>query len=40
MFNVDPSVTNDDIRQIFCDYGEIKEVCYTLTLTYSYSIMT
>nr|CAB3446712.1 unnamed protein product [Digitaria exilis] len=26
VFNVDPSVTNDDIRQIFCDYGEIKEI--------------
>jgi len=26
VFNVDPSVTNNDIHQIFSDYGEIKEI--------------
>lgn len=26
VFNVDPSVTNDDIHQIFSDYGEIKAI--------------
>ncbi|KAJ1279312.1 hypothetical protein BS78_04G145600 [Paspalum vaginatum] len=26
VFNVDPSVTNDEIHQIFSDYGEIKEI--------------
>ncbi|CAN6244466.1 unnamed protein product [Urochloa humidicola] len=26
VFNVDPSVTNDDIHQIFSDYGDIKEI--------------
>ncbi|RCV06570.1 hypothetical protein SETIT_1G173300v2 [Setaria italica] len=26
VFNVDPSLTNDDIHQIFSDYGEIKEI--------------
>ena len=40
VFNVDPSVTNNDIHQIFSDYGEIKEVCYALTLTTDYSIIT
>ncbi|KAL5081902.1 hypothetical protein RYX36_010323 [Vicia faba] len=25
-FNLDPSVSNEDLRQIFGDYGEIKEV--------------
>lgn len=26
VFNLDPSVSNDDLRQIFGAYGEIKEV--------------
>lgn len=26
VFNLDPSVSNDDLRQIFGDYGEVKEV--------------
>lgn len=26
VFNLDPSVSNDDLRQIFGSYGEIKEV--------------
>lgn len=28
MFNLDPSVSNDDLRQIFGAYGEVKEVIY------------
>ncbi|TVT99860.1 hypothetical protein EJB05_54747 [Eragrostis curvula] len=30
VFNVDPTVTNDDLHQIFRDYGEIKEIRDTL----------
>lgn len=26
VFNLDPSVSNDDLRQIFGAYGEVKEV--------------
>ncbi|XP_051217112.1 protein MEI2-like 4 [Lolium perenne] len=26
MFNIDPSVTNDDLHRVFGDYGEIKEI--------------
>ncbi|KAG4150989.1 hypothetical protein ERO13_D04G036600v2 [Gossypium hirsutum] len=26
IFNLDPSVSNDDLRQIFGDYGEVKEI--------------
>jgi hypothetical protein len=34
MFNIDPSVTNDDLHRVFGDYGEIKEVwtCISLIL--------
>ena len=28
VFNLDPSVSNDDLRQIFGAYGEVKEVIY------------
>lgn len=28
LFNVDLSLTNDDLHKIFGDYGEIKEVRY------------
>lgn len=30
MFNLDPSVSNDDLRQIFGVYGEVKEVIFGL----------
>lgn len=29
VFNLDPSVTNDDLRQIFGAYGEVKEVGFS-----------
>lgn len=35
VFNLDSSVSNDDLRQIFGIYGEIKEVCCLL-----YSVLT
>ncbi|MCD7457380.1 hypothetical protein HAX54_035003 [Datura stramonium] len=31
VFNLDPSVSNDDLRQIFGAYGEIKEIRETLS---------
>lgn len=30
VFNLDPSVSNDDLRQIFGAYGEVKEVIIDL----------
>lgn len=36
VFNLDSSVTNDDLHQIFCVYGEIKEVIIsTLMLSFT-----
>lgn len=34
MFNLDASVSNDDLRQIFGAYGEVKEVlsCFHIVL--------
>lgn len=36
VFNLDPSVSNEDLRQIFGAYGEVKEVislyCYGIFL--------
>lgn len=34
VFNLDPSVSNDDLRQIFGAYGEVKEV---ISLSFSES---
>lgn len=31
VFNLDPSVSNDDLRQIFGVYGEVKEVLRSWT---------
>lgn len=33
VFNLDPSVSNDDLRQIFGAYGEVKEVRYEYLIT-------
>jgi hypothetical protein len=33
LFNLDPSVTNDDLHQIFGSYGEIKKVCFYTNFT-------
>lgn len=35
MFNLDASVSNDELRQIFGAYGEIKEVQDLPSLNYS-----
>ena len=36
VFNLDPSVSNEDLRQIFGAYGEVKEVIVHLCLNYSF----
>lgn len=36
VFNLDPSVSNEDLRQIFGAYGEVKEVIVHLCLYYSF----
>jgi hypothetical protein len=33
VFNLDPSVSNDDLRQIFGAYGEVKEVIYNYLIS-------
>lgn len=43
VFNLDPSVSNDDLRQIFGAYGEVKEVLLfghisLLHMIFSYSV--
>lgn len=36
VFNLDPSVSNEDLRQIFGAYGEVKEVMFYLFLVALY----
>lgn len=40
MFNLDPSVSNDDLRQIFGAYGEVKEVKYILTYLFILNVFS
>ena len=34
IFNLDPSVSNEDLRKIFGVYGEVKEVIVVLPFSY------
>lgn len=38
VFNLDPSVSNDDLRQIFGVYGEIKEVSFLANFPIAFSV--
>lgn len=40
VFNLDPSVSNDDLRQIFGAYGEVKEVKYILTYLFILNVFS
>lgn len=35
IFNLDPSVSNEEVRQIFGAYGEVKEVRMALLIVFS-----
>ena len=39
VFNLDPSVSNDDLRQIFGAYGEVKEVINLIAFSIIYSFL-